>query len=116
MTGRRTPPDLFENLLFDHLDDGRRRCVLACLIGRSGPIELNEVAELLSVALGSGTSADGPDDCDRLAIELHHVHLPKLAAAGLLEYEPEGRTVRVNETVERVKPYLDLDYRYPADG
>ena len=34
------------------------------------------------------------DDADRAAIELHHIHLPALEAAGVLEYDADSRLVR----------------------
>jgi len=37
--------------------------------------------------------SDG-DDCETVAIALHHVHLPKLAEGGVIDYDPRSETVR----------------------
>lgn len=36
-------------------------------------------------------------DADRLAVELHHAHLPAMAAAGLLDYDADARTVSARD-------------------
>ncbi|OAQ51634.1 hypothetical protein HTG_16380 [Natrinema mahii] len=49
-----------------------------------------------------------PADRDRQAVatELRHVHLPKLEAAGLLEYDRDGGAVRADR--ERIADRLEL--------
>lgn len=66
--------------VFECLADRRRREVVAQLRDREAA-SLGELAE----------NADGRDE--RLALELHHRHLPKLADAGLVEYDPDDRAV-----------------------
>jgi len=53
--------------------------------------------------VGEGGTGD-PDARRRLAIRLHHVDLPKLAADGVVEYDPEDGLVRYcpDERVEAV--------------
>ena len=38
----------------------------------------------------------GPKDRKSVATTLHHVHLPKSAEAGLIEYDPRSGTIRYN--------------------
>lgn len=42
----------------------------------------------LRAALDAVTVDTSGDEADRLAVRLHHVHLPKLAAADLVTYDP----------------------------
>lgn len=41
------------------------------------------------------TDEDGPLERDRIAIRLHHVDLPKLSDAGVLDYDADDGTVRI---------------------
>lgn len=39
-------------------------------------------------------TSDSPEDGEQLAVLFHHSTLPKLADAGIIEYDPRSRTVR----------------------
>ena len=69
------------NDLFDALSAGRRREILDILSHQFGPIHLETLA-------GEIVAEDGqPPSTVSVQIELYHVHLPKLANAGLIEYD-----------------------------
>ncbi len=72
---------------FRALGDRRRRRALQHLIAADGTVAVTGVAAALA-----RENSDTPRD--RLELELRHVHLPKLADAGIVEYEPDRRTVR----------------------
>ena len=55
---------------------------------------------------GRATRHDDTADSDAVSIELHHSHLPKLAAAGWIEYDPENRTVRYEPRIEIIQSAL----------
>uniref|UniRef100_UPI00315C98A7 DUF7344 domain-containing protein n=1 Tax=Halopiger xanaduensis TaxID=387343 RepID=UPI00315C98A7 len=42
----------------------------------------------------------------QIQISLHHVHLPKMTEAGLIEYEPEKGIIEPTAKFDRVKPQL----------
>lgn len=42
----------------------------------------------------------------RVQTALHHLHLPKLAAVGFIEYDPERRIVDPTEQLDRARPSL----------
>lgn len=71
------------------LADDRRRAVLSFLRGRDEPVDVERVA----AHLAAGT------DEDRAALhrELHHAHLPKLDASGLVAYDPVAGSVALRE-------------------
>lgn len=55
---------------------------------------------------------DRPPDRSQLTTQIHHIHLPKLAEYGVVEYEPERGTVRYssNEQVEAVLDSLPEEF------
>lgn len=84
---------------FSTLADERRRRVLHYFL-RTGD-DVATVDDLVDHAL----AGDGPTgDPDRLACRLHHATLPKLDAAGFVEYDARSNTVRYrpDPVVERL--------------
>ena len=72
----------------------RRRSILHHLIENGDDaIELNELTETAATDGGNVEISHDPDNT-RTRIELHHTHLPKLAEAGLIEYDAHDGTVR----------------------
>jgi|GEM_PF-1150343 len=72
--------------------DTRERHLLSYLGVFEYPIELRTLAAHIAAA-ERNVPVDVVDDRVRhgLAVALHHVHLPKLVAAGLVRYDPESR-------------------------
>lgn len=74
----------------------RRRYVLQYC--RNAPEPLISVEELAAAVqryesrMGEATV---PEDCQLIAIDLHHAHLPKLARREFLEYDPTETLVTV---------------------
>lgn len=68
------------------LESARRRHVLAIVAGREEPIALEDLAALVA-------EREGGVDATDLATTLHHVHLPKMVNAGVLEYDPSANHV-----------------------
>lgn len=101
---------------FDVLADQRRRYVLSYL--HDADDDVAELAELVDAVRsreaeredgqGGGGRSDGDrsdgdrsgdgrseaDRSDAVKIELHHTHLPKLAASGVIDYDARTETVR----------------------
>lgn len=76
----------------ESLGTKRRRLVLEVLSERTPPIELDELAAEVSAREGEFDAPPEEAIVD-VAIELHHIHLPKLDEAGRIDYNPEIRTV-----------------------
>lgn len=74
------------------LAEERRRKALDELTGRTAPVELAELGRAVAVR---ESDVGGPDEetVERVAITLHHVHLPKLAQSGLIEYDTDASRV-----------------------
>lgn len=85
-----------------------RRAVLAVVAERSGPFKLDEIAAAVAARDHAAGARDGPAETPMtgdatpsgvasqdLRIGLHHCHLPKLDAAGVVDYDPAaGRVER----------------------
>jgi len=67
------------------LADRRRRIVLTTLYMEDGPIDRTELA--MEVAKKTRSHGDQEVSVEYLLQRLHHVHLPKLDAAGLITYD-----------------------------
>lgn len=77
--------------LFRALGDRQRRRILSILNERARPISEDDLAARL-VAQEGGDRPDAPlgGERDPIRIDLHHGHLPKLEAAGLIEWNRNG--------------------------
>ena len=75
---------------FGVLPNRRRSRLVGALACRESPVALADVA----AAVADRESSDPTDaEVRRVAIALHHVHLPWLADADVVGYDPETRTV-----------------------
>lgn len=94
-------PSTVADELFDALASDPRRAILAVLEERTSGTSTDADAitvEALADAVGSDESDDGTAafraaDSTRMDIALHHRHLPKLAEAGLVDYDRDEGTV-----------------------
>lgn len=77
------------------LSHRRRRLVLDVLRERGRPLALADLAADVVRAEAGRPDAD-PDyeAIRRCRLELYHTHVPKLAAADLVRFDPADRTVR----------------------
>ena len=97
------------------LASARRRAVLSYLSASDGAAV--DVEELVSVVAEGERPAPGPGaHRDRVAADLHHVHLPKLADADVIDFDPVDGTVRYERTAA-IEAFLALgDAMQERDG
>lgn len=104
------------NDLFGVLANERRRYVLSYL--HDADDDVAELAELVDevrtreAEREGGPNGDGGREThrsDAVKIELHHTHLPKLAASGVLDYDARTETVRYRGRPEheRLASFVD---------
>lgn len=76
----------------------RREIIRFCADRANEPTDLDAVVDHLT----EQRLDDEPPDRDRIALRLHHLHLPKLADTGLVDFDPEsGQLVyRTNDVIE----------------
>lgn len=70
----------------------RHRHVIRVVSNREAPIAVTDIAEAIA-SRESGTDGGPADRYVGVASLLHHVHLPKLSEAGLVEYDPDRNLV-----------------------
>lgn len=79
--------------LFDLLAEPRRRRVLTYLSETAA--DAVALTDLIAAVVAREPDPEGEiDHYEVVAIDVYHTHLPKLEAAGLLEYDARSRTVR----------------------
>lgn len=98
------PPDAFDALArvpfdeaLDALSDARRRKLLFALL-EGDPLESSVVLE----------GPDGGTDPTAERDEMNHVHLPKLADEGFVDWDREGWEVRRGPNFAEIEPLLEL--------
>ncbi|HKJ58264.1 MAG TPA: hypothetical protein VKA37_03470 [Halobacteriales archaeon] len=70
----------------------RRRTALDVLSNRTGPVGLEAVAT--AIATREADRANPPrEHVDRVALTLHHVHLPTMSEVGIVRYDWASRRI-----------------------
>lgn len=82
--------ELEESARHELLAVRRRRLAIDVLEGRVASLDLDAIAREIAVREDADPS---PETVDRIAIALHHNHLPRLDEYGLVGYEPKARVV-----------------------
>lgn len=85
--------------LFDGLSSTRRRRLLAAVADAESETVARDalVTTFMSRLHGEPASDETAAERERLTVRLHHQHLPKLEAAGLLEYDADQAAVRATD-------------------
>lgn len=102
--------DVETDVLFEALAHRRRRHVLACLREYVTPMALADLADEVAILEHDATRLDGvpPEDVTSIYECLYHVHVPKLAAAGLVQYDQDRDAVAPTAVTQQVTERLDL--------
>jgi len=76
-----------------------------CLFLRRADVEVATLSDLVDALASEAT----PEERDRLAINLHHRHLPKLDDAGIVDYDSRSNTARYwgQPTVEKWAEHVE---------
>ena len=91
---------------YDLLSHPLRHRILLELPNHDNPVQLPALADGIRSSERGATRYDDTADSDAVKIELHHSHLPKLAAAGWIEYDSENRTIRYESRIETIRSAL----------
>lgn len=105
-TSSNTQP-LSVDSVFDALANRRRRYVLHCLQKYDNPMALADVADEIAVWENeTNISEISGEEVKRVYISLYHAHVPKLADAGIVEYNQDRDMVALSENADQVEPFL----------
>lgn len=86
--------------LFDVLSDHRRRQLCAYMHSSDEDVfDLDHIVQMI-VSQENESSEISDKLRERVKIDLHHRHLPKLDDAGLVEYDPRNSDVRYRGTTD----------------
>lgn len=86
--------------VFEVLTARRRRCALYVLSRATDRMTLSDLA--------SEVASLEDADYDRVVASLYHVHLPKLAAVGVVDYDGGDGTVSLADCSGRLHQYLAI--------
>ena len=84
---------------FDMLSHPFRRRILTRLHDRNPRDE---------ASFSKDSDADETDDEERVKIEIHHRHLPKLADSGFIDWDREESVVRRGPCFDEIVPLIEL--------
>jgi predicted transcriptional regulator len=111
MTVDRGGTALSVETLFEVLASPYRRFILTHLASHDDG-SVDDLAHHVVAWETDRTGADETDEAYRRAQNvLYHIHLPKLANVGLIEYDREHETVTRGESFDAAEPYLDFTER-----
>lgn len=85
--------------VFDALSHPYRRRILT---------RLNDHNPRDEASFSTDSVADEVDDDERVAIDVHHRHLPKLAESGFIEWDREANVVTRGPRFDEIAPLIDL--------
>jgi hypothetical protein len=91
--------------LFSLLSTARRRYALYCITETPTPA-LSTTDLVDELAALEGRASDEIPPRDEIELTLRHTHLPKLSAAGVIDYDPERSVIRYRGG-RRVDRWLD---------
>ncbi|WP_224449311.1 DUF7344 domain-containing protein [Haloprofundus salilacus] len=96
----------FDSVL-DLCQNQHRRIVLGTLAEEQRSLTLNDLTKIILKYNHHMpiTEASG-DVLTEIRLSLYHVHLPKLASEGLINYDPEKELVEPTEKLNQVQPTL----------
>lgn len=92
------------------LSRARNRAILSLLDDAARPLSVSDLADRLATRdTPVLRSAEYEDEFERVVLSLHHDRLPKLAEAGLVEYDRDENVVDRRDTTAVEAEWLDVD-------
>lgn len=92
--------------MFSVLADRRRRVIVASLLAGDNSVPVDSLTA--DVLVGTEVPTDEAAEMrTRIATELHHVHLPKLEAAGLVEWDRDHEVVAPTDHLPELASLVD---------
>lgn len=99
-----------KDIVFELLTSPRRRAVICYLKTTGGEATRGGLAEQLAAAEhGVDPAAVSAQQRKRLYISLYQVHLPRMADAGVIEYDEDRGTIELTDRADQLIPYILFD-------
>lgn len=97
------------NSVLDTCQHLHRRIVLGTLAEEQRPLTLSDLSKsVLKYNHQMPLAEASEDELTEIRVSLYHVHLPKLAANGLINYDAERELVEPTEQLEQMQPTLSM--------
>ncbi|AEH36912.1 DUF7344 domain-containing protein [Halopiger xanaduensis] len=87
----------------------RRRAIVATIRDR-GAVTVDELVATVAEREPQPTTSGSIDRRTAIEVELLHVHIPMLRAAGVVDFDPTQRKVTPGKHLERVDELLSEEY------
>lgn len=105
---------------FDMLTHSYRRYVLYYLRSHSEVVDIDTLSAILANELEGPSTTGRRKTPKHIKVALYHIHLPKLADAGLITFSPNNQSIELDETTE-YDQFIDhaarIDgYALPVEG
>ncbi|WP_336024944.1 DUF7344 domain-containing protein [Halobellus salinisoli] len=97
--------------IHDVLRNDRRRLVLERLRSGAGTEAVSDLAERIG-AVEAGESPPPRNVRQSVYVSLHQTHLPKLDELGIVEYDPDAKTVTIADNAADVAVYMEVVPQY----
>jgi len=110
------PPALSKDTLFEILKNQRRRDALLYLKTNDGVATLSDMAEFIAAKEnGIDIGALSSSQRKRVYIGLYQCHLPKMAGAGIVDFDKNRGNIALRPAAEQLDVYLADDVTAGAD-
>lgn len=110
----RAQEPLSEDLIFDVLKNRRRRYTLHYLKRQDRPVELSELAEQVAAWENDKTVPElTANERKSVYTSLYQTHLPKLADAGIVDYNRNRGVVELSRNASQLEGYLAPQDTFP---
>lgn len=104
------PEPFSKDVLFDILQNQRRRAALSYLRRTGGTATLSDMAEAIAAAENDvPVDALSSSQRKRVYISLYQCHLPRMATEGIVDYDKNRGVVELRSVALQFDPYLDDD-------
>lgn len=101
--------ELDNDTAYSVLANRRRRYAVHYLKQHDGPVPVDELTEQIAAWENDKEPAElGSQERKRVYISLHQSHLDSMDEAGIVEYDPDNRTVELSERFQNRDIYLEV--------
>lgn len=92
---------------FDVLRNSRRRAVISCLDASDGELSVKELSTCVAAQeYGIAASELSSEQYKRVYTGLYQCHLGRMEELGVIDFDVEANTVRLQDVASHLEPYL----------
>ncbi|RQG93094.1 hypothetical protein EA462_02505 [Natrarchaeobius halalkaliphilus] len=93
--------------VFDLLSHRHRRIVIELLVASDGVLTIRDLRnEIIEKEQGVEITEGDKEQIEQVFISLYHIHIPKLAEEGIVNYDQERTVVEPTEKLSNLVPFL----------